>query len=39
LERRGRNGFEAFDSDDRSLGTFTSMREAADAICAKGAAA
>jgi len=29
---RGKLGFEAFDSDKRSLGTFTTMREAASVI-------
>jgi hypothetical protein len=29
---RGREGFEAFDSNERSLGTFASMREAANRI-------
>jgi hypothetical protein len=29
---RGRQGVEAFDADERSLGIFTTMREAAAAI-------
>ena len=32
---RGKVGFEAFDSDQRSLGTFLSQREAAEAISEK----
>jgi hypothetical protein len=29
---RGKRGFEAFDIDDRSLGTYPTNREAADAV-------
>lgn len=32
LIRRGRDGFEAFDSDDRSLGMFADEREAIAAV-------
>jgi hypothetical protein len=36
---RGKDGFEAFDADERSLGVFESTSEAADAISTKGTAA
>jgi hypothetical protein len=29
---RGKRGFEAFDADDNSLGTFSTEHEAADAV-------
>ena len=32
---RGRAGFEAFGADERSLGTFPTQREAADAITSR----
>jgi hypothetical protein len=35
LLSRGRDGFEAFDADTRSLGTFPDMKAAADAVTAK----
>ena len=34
---RGADGFEAFDSAERSLGLFNTMKKAADAISAEGA--
>ena len=33
---RGRDGYEAFDADQRSLGVFTTAKAAADAIPIKG---
>jgi hypothetical protein len=35
---RGKDYFEAFDAEERSLGTFATMRAAVAAIPAKGAA-
>jgi hypothetical protein len=34
---RGPDGFEAFDASERSLGIFSTMKAAADAISAEGA--
>jgi hypothetical protein len=36
---RGKPGFEAFDADQRPLGVFATLREAADAVSATEAAA
>ena len=33
---RGKLGYEAFDADERSLGTYSSQRGAADAVSAAG---
>jgi hypothetical protein len=34
--KRGHTGYEAFDSDEQSLGTFATQREAADVVSERG---
>jgi hypothetical protein len=36
--RRGHTGYEAYDADLESLGKFSTQREAADAVSARGSA-